>query len=76
MRHGRKKYPKFTIRKKYRFSPIAPRRTSARLQITQNRVDDLFLCILFNFEVKRTLFGKTRKKIQDDDFFDYTGDTG
>jgi hypothetical protein len=39
---------------KYRLSPISP---SARLQITQNLVEDLFICILFYFEVERTLFG-------------------
>jgi hypothetical protein len=42
---------------------------STRLRSTQNLVEDLFLCILFNFEVKRTFFGKSRKKIQDDDFY-------
>ena len=48
---------------KFRFSPIAPGCTSTRLRITQNLVEDLFLCILYNFEVKRTLFGKDRKII-------------
>ena len=48
---------------KFRFSPIAPECTSTRLQITQNLVEDSFLYILYNFEVKRTLFGEARKII-------------
>ena len=40
----------------YRFSPIVPGCTSTLLRITQNLVEDLFLCILINFEVKRTFF--------------------
>ena len=58
-----------SLRAKFRFSPIAPRYTSTRLRITQNLVEDLFLCILYNFEVKRTLFGKDRKKFQDNVFY-------
>ena len=46
---------------KFRFSPIAPRYTSTRLRITQNLVEDSFLYILYNFEVKRTLFCKDIK---------------
>ncbi len=38
---------------KFRFSPIAPLCTSTRLWITQNLVEDSFLYILYNFEVKR-----------------------
>ena len=45
---------------KFRFSPIAPECTSTRLQITQNLVEDLFLCILYNFEVKWTFFSEAR----------------
>ena len=48
---------------KYRFSPIAPRYTSTRLKITQNLVEDSFFYILYNFEVKRTLFGECGKII-------------
>jgi len=43
---------------KFRFSPIAPYCTSTRLRITQNLVEDSFLYILYNFEVKRTLFAQ------------------
>ena len=50
-------------RAKFRFSPIAPGYTSTGLRINQNLVEDLFLCILYNLEIKRTLFGKDRKKI-------------
>ncbi len=48
---------------KFRFSPIAPQCTSTRLQITQNLVEDSFLYILYNFEVKRTLFAEAGKII-------------
>ena len=48
---------------KFRFSPIAPQCTSTRLRITQNLVEDSFLYILYNFEVKRTLFAEARKII-------------
>jgi hypothetical protein len=47
---------------KIQISPIASGCTSTRLRITQNLVEELFLCILYYFEVKRTLFGKYRKK--------------
>jgi hypothetical protein len=53
-----------SLRAKFRFSPIAPECTSTRLQITQNREMDSFLYILYNFEVKRTLFGEAGKIIQ------------
>ena len=43
---------------KFRFSPIAPECTSTGLWITQNLVEDSFLYILYNFEVKRTLFAE------------------
>ena len=43
---------------KFRFSPIATQCTSTRLRITQNLVEDSFLYILYNFEVKRTLFAE------------------
>jgi hypothetical protein len=52
-----------SLRAKFRFSPIAPGCTSTRLRITHNLVKDLFLCILYNFEVKRTLFSKDIKII-------------
>ena len=47
----------------FRFSPIAPWCTSTRLRIAQNLVEDSFLYILYNFEVKRTLFAEARKII-------------
>ena len=56
-------------RAKFRFSPIAPGYTSTGLRINQNLVEDLFLCILYNLEIKRTLFGKDRKKFQYDVFY-------
>ncbi len=43
---------------KFRFSPIAPQYTSTRLRINQNLVEDSFFYILYNFEVKRTLFAE------------------
>ena len=52
-----------SLRAKFRFSPIAPGCTSTRLRITQNLVENTFLYILYNFEVKRTLFGVARKII-------------
>jgi hypothetical protein len=52
-----------SFRPKFRFSPIAPECTSTRLRITQNLVEDSFLDILNNFEVKRTLFGEGGKII-------------
>jgi hypothetical protein len=48
---------------KFWFSPIAPQCSSTRLWITQNLVEDSFLNILNNFEVKRTLFAEARKII-------------
>ena len=47
-----------------RFSPIAPECISTRLWITQNLVEDSFLYILYNLEVKRTIFGEA-----DDEFY-------
>jgi hypothetical protein len=61
MGHGRKNTQSF--RPKFRFSPVEPGCTSTRLQITQNLVEDIFLYILYNFEVKRILFGKDSKNI-------------
>ena len=46
------------------FQPAAPMCTSTRLRITQNLVEKLFLCILYNFEDKRALFDKDSKKNQ------------
>ncbi len=46
---------------KFRFLPIVPEFTSTRLRINQNLVEDYFLYILYNFEVKRTLFGESGK---------------
>ncbi len=37
------------LRPKFLFLPLAPECTSIRLRITQNLVQDLFLCILYNF---------------------------
>ncbi len=48
---------------KFRFSIIAPWCTSTRLRITQNLIEDSFLYILYNFEVKRTLFAEAGKII-------------
>jgi hypothetical protein len=53
-----------SLRAKYRFSPIESGYTSTRLRITQNLAEDLFLCILLNSEVKRTLFGKAKKNFK------------
>jgi hypothetical protein len=67
MGHGRKKYSKFVTKIPiFTYSTLC---TSTRLQITQNLVEDSFLYILYNFEVKRTLFGEAGKKFQDDDFY-------
>jgi hypothetical protein len=57
-----------SLRPKYRFSPISTGCTSTRIRITKNLVEDSFLRILFNFEIKKTLFDRARKKIQNDDF--------
>jgi hypothetical protein len=52
-----------SFRAKFRFSPLAPGCTWTRLRITQNLVEGLFLCNLYYFEVKRTLFSKYRIKM-------------
>ena len=52
-----------SFRPKFRFSSKAPGCTSTRLRITQNLVEYSFLDILYNFEVKRTLFGEAGKII-------------
>ncbi len=67
MGHGRNNTQ--SLCPKFRFSHLAPDFTSTQLLITQNLVEDCFLYILINFEVKRTSFAEAKKKIQDDDFY-------
>ena len=61
MGHGRKNTQ--SLRAKFRFSPIATGCASTRVRITQNLVENSFLYILNNFEVKRTSFAEAGKII-------------